>query len=316
MDLNSIGRMMSLTGCNKEEFTCSDGNCLSFEKRCDGKADCQDGSDEEKCKAFITFGGYNKFLVPPPMDKETTLIMNISIYIDEIITVDENNGYFKTKMTIVRNWYDPQLTYQNLKKTSTKNRMSTEDKKSMWIPLAVAKNIEHKDEIKMTEKPEILTIIPNSDFKFRRDDKTNIQNTMLFKGSENAIHYEREFLINWVCYFDMRWYPFDSQRCTMQMFHTEESITLRPIFLNYSEPREIGQHIVKSARICSTIIEDRPGMIVEVIFGRPLFGTILTVFLPTGIFLMLSQIVRVFGKDYLDMVIEVNLTILLVLTTL
>ena len=75
-------------------------------------------------------------------------------------------------------------------------------------------------------------------------------------------------------------------------------------------------HFVKDVRICPLIIEERPGVIVEVTLGRPLFGTFLSVFVPTCIMLILSQMVRVFHQDYLDMVIQVNLTLLLVLATL
>ena len=154
-----------------------------------------------------------------------------------------------------------------------------------------------------------MTIILNSNFKFIRDDKTNIHNTMLFKGSENAI--------NFVSSYNMRWYPFDSQRCTLQMFPIERyGVTLQPISVNYSGPKELTQHTVKGVNICSMTIKNKSGVIVEIILGRPLFGTILTVYMPTGILLMLSQMVRVFNKDYLDMVIEVNLTLLLVLATL
>ena len=50
---------------------------------CDGKADCQDWLDEEECEAFITFQGYKKYFVPKPILIITTLVMNISISIDE-----------------------------------------------------------------------------------------------------------------------------------------------------------------------------------------------------------------------------------------
>ena len=41
---------MSLSGCTTSEFTCKDASCVEMERRCDGKLDCRDGSDEEHCR--------------------------------------------------------------------------------------------------------------------------------------------------------------------------------------------------------------------------------------------------------------------------
>lgn len=48
--MNSI----SMTNSNCKEFKCSNGNCLPFNKVCDGKIDCLDQSDE-----FGDCGMYN-----------------------------------------------------------------------------------------------------------------------------------------------------------------------------------------------------------------------------------------------------------------
>ena len=114
----------------------------------------------------------------------------------------------------------------------------------------------------------------------------------------------------------MRSYPFDNQRCTMKMFSSASSVTLQPTSVTYSGPVELTKHYVKGVAICSMTPNNKSGIVVKVYLGRPLFGTILSVFMPTSILLVLSQIVRVYGKDHLEMVIEVNLTLLLVLATL
>ena len=148
------------------------------------------------------------------------------------------------------------------------------------------------------------------------DDKTNFRNTKLFKGDENVIHQQKQITVKWVCDFDLRWYPFDIQKCTMDMYPSVSSITIIPSSVKYLGPMELTLHRVKGVTFCAATIIGKSGAVVEVVLGRPLFGTILAVFIPTCILLVLSQMVRVFGHEHLEMVIEVNLTLLLVLATL
>ena len=161
-----------------------------------------------------------------------------------------------------------------------------------------------------------MTIIPHPEFLFEKGDTVNLWKNSLFKGSENIISYQKQVSVKWICHYNMRLYPFDTQKCTMEMYPSEDLITLNPTFVKYSGPINLPQHYVKGVNICPTIFDDKQGIIVEVFLGRPIFGAILSVFMPTSILLLLCQMVRVFSLDYLDMVIEVNLTLLLVLATL
>ena len=42
--------------CNPDRyrFLCNNSRCIRYSYRCDGRAQCSDGSDEDKCGKFVT----------------------------------------------------------------------------------------------------------------------------------------------------------------------------------------------------------------------------------------------------------------------
>ena len=55
---------LKLSGCGEEEFTCSDGQCIDINSRCDQIVDCRDESDEEDCRLLVLKNGYKKDIIP------------------------------------------------------------------------------------------------------------------------------------------------------------------------------------------------------------------------------------------------------------
>ena len=58
------GATLKLSGCGEEEFTCSDGQCININRRCDQIVHCRDESDEEDCRLVVLKKGYKKDIIP------------------------------------------------------------------------------------------------------------------------------------------------------------------------------------------------------------------------------------------------------------
>ena len=79
---------------------------------------------------------------------------------------------------------------------------------------------------------------------------------------------------------------------------------------------EVIQLNIQNFSICPSRMRGRQGAVASIVFGRPLISNILTFFIPTLIRLVISHIANRFDRSYVDMVIGVNLTVLLVLASL
>ena len=51
---SQYSRNMTMTACTDDQFTCQDGSCISMKKRCDGRVQCRDGSDEKAWQYILT----------------------------------------------------------------------------------------------------------------------------------------------------------------------------------------------------------------------------------------------------------------------
>ena len=266
--------------------------------------------------------GYNKFLVPPPVGKRSMLELNMSVDVVDILLINEVKGYFRTRFVLLREWLDPQLTYRDLKKDSRLNLLSPTEQETVWFPEVVFENVASDEdwmEIVLSKEYNIVRNIEDDDID--PVGVTAIDNTFMFSGEENSHFLTKEFTILWICNFNMMWYPFDTQTCAMQFKIVNkfaDLVDLSPQNLTYSGPSDLAQYIVKSFKMCRVKIQssNRERVDIEISLGRPLIANILTVFIPTIILLVISHLANVFDQEYLDMVIMVNLTVLLVLATL
>ena len=168
-------------------------------------------------------------------------------------------------------------------------------------------NIKDENKWQKTSIENIHTVIPAIDFAY-----TPKNNMHLFKGSENAMSLTKEWSIEWICHYTLAWYPFDTQLCTMEFSSSRHFTKFRPFNLEHNHDITLGRYTLDRIEMCTL---DNV-TVVKVTLGRPIISNLLTVFIPTITLLAISFIARFFVKDFFDLTIMVNLTILLVLATL
>ena len=302
---------LTLHACNSDQFACDNAFCIPMKNRCDAVEDCVDGSDEQDCGKLIMNPGYMKDLTPI-LHSSQEVVVNFSVNILNI-EVHENTNTFVTKGSCTRQWFDRRLTYKHLKNDSRRmNRFPSVDVEAIWYPVVLFYNIRSlESSLETSRLRDVLEAIPNDNFTYTAEDNMHI-----FKGSENALSLKREYNVEWNCEYAYHWYPFDSQVCRMEFLDTTYHTDFNPTDLQHNPNISLSRYSLSKMRMCKAFVHEMEAIVVEVTLGRPIISNLLTVFVPTLLLVIISFTARVFAEEYIDMVIQVNLTILLVLATM
>ena len=75
------------SSCSEDEFTCGNRICIDIKSRCDNINDCDDRSDEADCSRLKEDETYQKFIVPPPTDKQEKLEVKVSVTLSKIMDI-------------------------------------------------------------------------------------------------------------------------------------------------------------------------------------------------------------------------------------
>ena len=102
----------------------------------------------------------------------------------------------------------------------------------------------------------------------------------------------------------------------MEFIKATDFTDLRPNKLDFNQAISLSRYTINKIEICNAMVDDSEGFVVEISLGRPVISNILTVLIPTITLMSVSFTSRVFVEEFVDMVVEVNLTIFLVLATM
>ena len=104
----------------KGEFTCSDGQCIKMDERCDQIIHCKDNSDEKNCVLllFKEEESYNKKVAPFTINDDKTknpVKVNVSTNLMNVLAISEFSHTIDLKIRITLKWYENRVLYHNLK---------------------------------------------------------------------------------------------------------------------------------------------------------------------------------------------------------
>ena len=95
------------------------------------------------------------------------------------------------------------------------------------------------------------------------------------------------FTVEFICQFQVHYYPFDTQSCTAIIAlkeKTEKFVKLKKQ-LKYSGTEDLGSYLVKSIALLPS---DENMIKIEIKLGRRLFNNMMTIILPTLILVVVS----------------------------
>ncbi|XP_042222351.1 uncharacterized protein LOC121866709, partial [Homarus americanus] len=100
-------RQLTLSPCTAGEFTCTDGTCISFARRCDLKFDCGDKTDESFCD-IVNFPGDYRSKLPPRPVSDLSLPISVNVSMDTI-NIDTTTMLISVSYNLRMTWFDNRL---------------------------------------------------------------------------------------------------------------------------------------------------------------------------------------------------------------
>ncbi|XP_066956103.1 uncharacterized protein [Macrobrachium rosenbergii] len=194
-------RNLIVSNCQPGNFTCWNGDCVPLSARCSSVRDCLDKSDELDCLYVSTSVGYDKHL--PPVSKKLNMI--VSLVLTRLNLVDLKYQVVWTTFTLELRWLDPQVNFFNLRENPENNPLDTGE---LWLPqIKLVNESRFLGSLKPLKRVTVLKEHPGID----------IGTDYMYKGSLNHLRYVFEYEANFWCACNLKKYPFDRQRCSINM---------------------------------------------------------------------------------------------------
>ena len=150
----------------------------------------------------------------PSINDNEKVNVNVSVFVKNIFDIKELHMEFKVRLQITMVWFDPRITFKNLRSKESKNIINKQEISKIWLPaLFFANSNIGQKTIVDSESNLLVRKLGNHHL----NDMNEIHENHLYKGSENPLVLSRSYTVALECKFELRNYPFDHQTCPITL---------------------------------------------------------------------------------------------------
>ena len=114
--------------------------------------------------------------------------VNVSLYIRDILEVSEVQSVLEVSFSLVLGWFDPRITFTNLNQDSNFNKLTENEKHTIWKPIIEFSNTKYVDTT-VTDQKVVAKVVRFGNRT--KGDSSLIYNVYNFHGKENLVLFDR-----------------------------------------------------------------------------------------------------------------------------
>ena len=216
--------------------------------------------------------------------------VNVSIKIYRIEEIEEVKMSFSLKFKLVLEWFDDQITWNNLKDDKYLNIPEKNILSNIWLPVVIFVNAENQFETYLDRKTRVV-VEKKGDFTL--SPITDMEEHAYYKGSENSLQYSRDFYLRFSCQFDLRNYPFDTQICSVLISKPSKEDKFMKFMaksLIYSGPKGLAEYFITSLEISEEDVHEEYDLKVDIQLKRRIAKHLQSTYLPSLCLLIIAQV--------------------------